>query len=358
MAKIRDVSIEEFRKEVEDKEIYLWGAGRLAGYYIKTMCLGQNIKAIVDKNSNLHGTFKSVEGINYEIISEKKLLDLHRIKKNKIVLFITPTCYAGEIVEYLNQNEEFDEVICYLGVLLRDYYVPVTFDFNVERKERIPRKIHYCWFGKKDIPEHLKRYMDTWIKMCPDYEIICWNENNYDISKNRYMREAYECKKWGFVPDYARLDIIYNEGGIYLDTDVELLTPLDKVLNNEMFCGFQCNYQVNLGSGFGAVKHNDLIKELRDYYDNFSFIQDDGKMNLTTCYEYQHGILEKFGFSLENKYQDIKGHVVYPSEVLAPTIGIKEHITDKTLSIHHLEYSWASEKEKQAWNIFKERVKK
>ena len=91
----------------------------------------------------------------------------------------------------------------------------------------IPKKIHYCWFGGNPMPEKDKKCIESWKRYCPDYEIIRWDESNYDVSKNRYMKEAYEEKKWGFVPDYARLDIIYNEGGIYLDTDVELVKNLD-----------------------------------------------------------------------------------------------------------------------------------
>ena len=101
----------------------------------------------------------------------------------------------------------------------------------------IPKKIHYCWFGGNPLPELAIRCIESWKKYCPDYEIIRWDESNYDVTKNKYMYQAYENKRWGFVPDYARLDIIYNYGGIYLDTDVELLNSLDDLLDQKCFLG-------------------------------------------------------------------------------------------------------------------------
>lgn len=106
--------------------------------------------------------------------------------------------------------------------------------------ESIPKIIHYCWIGKSEKPESVEYCIESWKKYCPDYKIIEWNENNYDFIKNEYMKEAYDSKKWGFVPDYARLDIIYNYGGIYLDTDVEIIKSFDALLNQEAFIGFEC----------------------------------------------------------------------------------------------------------------------
>ena len=102
----------------------------------------------------------------------------------------------------------------------------------------IPKIIHYCWFGGAELPEKDRKCIESWKKFCPDYQIIEWNENNYDVTKNTYMYQAYQAKKWGFVPDYARLDIIYQHGGIYLDTDVELVKNLDSLLENDAFMGF------------------------------------------------------------------------------------------------------------------------
>ena len=133
------------------------------------------------------------------------------------------------------------------------------------------KKIHYCWFGGTEIPDKYKSWMESWERFCPDYEIIQWNEDNYDVSKNKYMFQAYSEKKWAFVPDYARLDIIYNHGGIYLDTDVEIIKNFDDLLYTKGFAGFESNDYVAFGLGFGAMKNLPIIKELRDMYDDIEF---------------------------------------------------------------------------------------
>lgn len=361
MARILNIGYRQFRENVKEKKIVLWGAGRLASYYIQTFCEGLDVLFIVDKNEKLWGEEIEVEGARYLVTSENTLLDKlaeNASLRENMSIFITPTSYAGEIIKHINMIRALDDIDCYVGVLMRDYYEASPFSFT-EGEEKIPRKIHYCWFGGKEIPDHLKRYMESWHKYCPDYEIIRWDESNYDISKNQYMREAYECKKWAFVSDYARLDIVFNEGGVYLDTDVELLNSLDRLLKDEMFCGFSCNFQIAIGVGFGAVKKHLLIKEMRDYYNKISFFQSDGQLNLKTNYEYQHPVLKKYGFKLENTFQKKDGIVIYPSEVLSPDMGlISRNYSEKTISVHHFEYSWASEREKENLNFFKNEVEK
>ena len=103
----------------------------------------------------------------------------------------------------------------------------------------IPKVIHYCWFGGNSLPEEAKRCIESWKKYCPDYKIIEWNENNYDVNSNEYMKAAYKEKKWAFVSDYARIDVVYKYGGIYMDTDVELVKELDSFLKDRMYCGWE-----------------------------------------------------------------------------------------------------------------------
>ena len=147
----------------------------------------------------------------------------------------------------------------------------------------IPKVIHYCWFGKGEMPKIAKKCIKSWEKYCPDYEIICHNEDNFDLSQNRYMREAYEEIKWAFVSDFARLKIIYDNGGIYLDTDVELIKPIDDLLENKGFMGFDEKGIDATGLGNGAEKGNEIIGEfLKDYYD-IPFVLPDGSYDLTPC---------------------------------------------------------------------------
>lgn len=123
----------------------------------------------------------------------------------------------------------------------------------------IPKKIHYCWFGRNPLPELAVRCIESWKKYCPDYEIIEWNEDNYDINKISYVKEAYQARKWAFVTDYVRLDVVNQYGGIYLDTDVELLKSLDPLLKYKSFFGMEEGKFIATGLGFGAEKGTKIL---------------------------------------------------------------------------------------------------
>ena len=210
----------------------------------------------------------------------------------------------------------------------------------------IPKIIHYCWVGGDPKPQSVLYCIESWKRCCPDYEIREWNETNYDFSKNKYMRQAYEAKKWGFVPDYARLDIVYEHGGIYLDTDVEMVRSFDKLLEHESFFGFEDTgdgeYFVACGLGFGAAKHNPLLKELRDYYDSVSFLNQDGTLDLTPAPRHNTPIFAQYGIRMDNKLQEKDGNMFYPAEYFCPKIFKtgKLNQTKNTYSIHHFSASW------------------
>lgn len=213
----------------------------------------------------------------------------------------------------------------------------------------IPKKIHYCWFGGAPIPDKDKRCIESWSKFCPDYEIILWDETNYDFRKSNYMREAYEAKKWGFVPDYARLDIVNREGGIYLDTDVEVIRPFDDLLSMRLFCGFESRDKVAFGLGFGSEPQHPLLQKLLDSYSNMRFINDDGELNMLPSPEVQTPVLAAAGLKLDGSYQVLPdGVTVLPVDWLCPQSFVtgKTEITPNTHSIHHYAMSWASESRK------------
>jgi hypothetical protein len=360
MVHIVDASPQDFLNDIQGKKLFLFGAGKRARYLCDTYNLGNYIEAIIDNDDKLLGNFfihnnKKIPilGIDYLIKVAKK------VGIESLLLLITPVYYGASVIEQLDKISILANLKCYMGRLLDDYYEKSDFSFTVG-VDKIPKKIHYCWFGNKRMPIHLERYVHTWREKCPEYKIIKWDESNYDITKNRYMAEAYECQKWGFVPDYARLDIIYNEGGIYLDTDVELISSLDNLLKDKMFCGFNCYGLINLGLGFGAAPHNNFIKKLRDVYTNKSFYNNDKSMNLTSCSWYQHPVFKENGFRINNEYQKKDGIVIYPSEVLAPTggSGFSENFTDKTVSIHHAELSWISNDAKKEYERGKKILKR
>lgn len=204
---------------------------------------------------------------------------------------------------------------------------------------KIPKVIHYVWFGKNPKSNTVKKCIASWKKYCPDYQIIEWNETNYNVKKNRYMWEAYKAKKWAFASDYARFDIIYRCGGIYLDTDVELIKGLDEFLDNDMFMGFLEDKRVASGLGFGSVARNPIIKEILDYYKERSFYKPNGSMDLRICNHNETRVLVKYGLERSGKEQWVSGGHIYPREVFNPVNGIP---SVRTVAINHFAGSWTS----------------
>lgn len=218
----------------------------------------------------------------------------------------------------------------------------------------IPKVIHYCWFGGAPKPESVCRCIDSWRKHCPDFEIREWNEQNIDYTSNKYTRQAYEAKSWGFVPDYLRLWIIHEYGGIYMDTDVQVIKDLTPLLDQKGFAGFEIGTErfVAFGLGFGAEAGNSIIKEHMMMYDHLEFLKADGSYNKVPSPVYSTELLVKHGLDRGNKgIQKLGDFTVYPEEFFCPksySTGLTRK-TKNTYSIHHYDASWYTEEERAAW---------
>ena len=217
----------------------------------------------------------------------------------------------------------------------------------------IPKKIHYCWFGKGEMPALAKKCIKSWQKYCPDWEIICWNEDNSNISSNRYASQALEAGKWAFVSDYVRLLAIYEHGGVYLDTDVELIKPIDELLEYSGFMGFDEKGIVATGLGFGAEAGNAIIGEFLADYADIPFLLPDGSYDMTPCPDRNTAALKRLGMDMENTDQCFMGMHFLPAEYLCPMDYYtgKKTITKNTLSIHHYCASWTSKVTKRTTRI-------
>lgn len=157
----------------------------------------------------------------------------------------------------------------------------------------IKKTIHYCWFGGNPKNEIILKCMESWKKYCPDYEIIEWNETNFDVNMNKFTEEAYKNHKWAFVSDVARLYIIYNYGGIYLDTDIELKDNLDEWLNYDGWFAFQYENTINTGLGLAGKKGNRIVKLLLDDYENRRFVDENGNIVMQVCSDINTELLRK-----------------------------------------------------------------
>lgn len=205
----------------------------------------------------------------------------------------------------------------------------------------IPKKIHYCWFGGEKLPNSVKKNIESWKKYCPDYEIVRWDESNFDVNSNEFVREAYAAKAWAFVSDYVRLKVVYDNGGVYLDTDVELIKNIDHLLSdNSYFFEHQGIHLVATGLGFGAVKGSEAVNCMLGEYNNLNFSLD--KKEELACPRLNTRALKKLGFKYSNKILRNEWGVVYPPKYADPyALGQSENLRcAETVSIHHYDASW------------------
>lgn len=207
----------------------------------------------------------------------------------------------------------------------------------------IPRTIHYCWFGRGEKPELAQKCIASWKKFCPDYEMIEWNEDNFDIQAHPYAKSCYELKKWAFLSDYVRLVVVEQQGGIYFDTDVELLRSPDFLLEHEAFYGFENDDNVNTGQGFGAEAHHPTIQSMVERYRK---LQPDaeGIYPCVVCPQLNTKALIPFGLELNGQRQKVGGAEIYPAEYFNPyesTTG-RLNKTKNTVSVHWYSGSWMS----------------
>ena len=352
--KLQCCSFDDFSKQlrVGRKEIVMFGAGVL-GQIIMPQILRKYdflplVKCYLDNEKSKWGGSINLFGKNVPINSPDYLKECD----NNTVILLNISRYSDVIVQLqeMNCTEGMD---CYITPMMCIY----NFSSGVSKGEPIyldeaviPKKIHYMWLGKKPLPKELQKCLDSWKRFCPNYEIIEWNEDNYDIGKHPYMKQAYEAGAYGFVPDYARLDILYNQGGFYLDTDVEIRRSIDDLRYQEAFCGVEKWQVINFGGLSGAAKGNPMIRKFLNAREGVYFVDGNGKLNKNTCGFYDTRVALDAGYVIDGTTQNIGGMNIYASDYFQPydymsgTLNITKH----TYSVHWFNGGWLDEKMKKA----------
>ena len=211
-------------------------------------------------------------------------------------------------------------------------------------ENNIPKVIHYCWFGGNPLPELALRCIESWKKFLPDYEIKEWNESNYNYRKLPYISQAYDAKKYAFVSDYARFDILYQYGGVYFDTDVEIIKDLSPIIKKGAFIGLEKGMRVLLNAGLGIASPaaSEIYKEILESYQAETFVNSNGSLNLKTVCERVSEIFEKHGFIEKDCLQNIADTTIYPTDFFCPKDNRSGEliVTPNTYTIHHYDGSW------------------
>lgn len=344
--RLQDVTEDEFVSAVKEKNqgIVIYGAGvigkNVAPAFIEERGLEDAVLFIADVDSRLHGLRIRTGKREIEICDPERM---DGIKKSFAVL-LTGSRYEP-ILSDLGRREALSDADVYI---LPQMLVKKCRHFEKSSIERqvpeavIPKEIHYCWFGRGALPDDLKRYRESWEIFCPDYQIREWNEDNYDVDRQTFTREAYRHKKWAFVSDMAKLEILYQHGGIYLDTDVELIRPLDELLYQPGFVGVEKWGMINIGGGCGVVPKHPMMKEILEYYRQVVSGQGDRVVVLESSGNYESKPLLDHGFKPNNTVQTINGMTVYTSDFFHPYDYMSGElcVTENTCAIHHFTQSW------------------
>lgn len=349
-------SYDEFITKIKDRQVIQFGASTGWEYYAS---LYPNIYAdvvertdyIVDNSRDKIGTEWDVLGRRIQVKEPVRLCE----EKKPLILITVGLRYQDKICRQLLDLELSEEAECYSLQLM--IYGETEADnkcvseyFDTHTEKRIPPKIHSFWFSGEDKPDKYKRCIDSWYKFCPNFEILEWNSNNYDVTKNEYMKQAFSCKKWAFVSDYARLDVVHEYGGIYLDMDVELIAPIDWIRFAAAFFCRQNDGLIELGSGFGAARKNPLVGELLSFYDDKKFLKNDGTWDMTPQPTLLSPIFNKHGMMRCHNSKVVEDIMLFSNDYITCIKGDPSSWNFKgtEVGIHWHNAGWMKENDRQA----------
>lgn len=346
---IENVDFERFSRitKEENKQVIIWGIGTFfrtcIPYLLKEYKLENRVALLIDGDEKKWGEIIALHGREFVIQSPDILLKA----ADGYELLITSSYFAG-IVDWVDSIEAGCQMRCFVAPLMFREHIEQDYRSYKCQEQMIPKVIHYCWFGRKEMPEKNKRCIDSWRKYCPEYEIIEWNEDNYDLRKNRYMYQAYQAGRYGYVPDYARIDLLYRYGGIYFDTDVELIKNIDELLYLRGFTSFEEYPMVNFGGGSGSIKGLGILKDILKDREDADFVDKNGRLNPLTCGFYETRPLLSHGLKISNSVQNINGLTILSSGYfhVKSTVTKEIHRKEHTLGIHDFNWSWVTEKQK------------
>lgn len=344
----RECSFLDFVEDIEkrEKKIICYGAGMLPLYIeplLHSCGLACRVSLFIDGDLRKKG--RTMHYADREIRIETPGY-LASLDGEQAVILITAERYR-EILKFLAGAGLPDKWECYAYPLLNLSYFKSTVNGGIlpDVPRQIPKVIHYTWFGGQKKQELQIKCIESWHRFCPDFEIREWNEENYDVRKIQYMAQAYENRKWAYVSDYARLDILYQNGGIYLDTDVELFGSLEPLLGVRAFLCFGEWPVPNSGAGAGCIKGDGLLKELMETRENRPFMQAGGQPDAHTNSNYEMQILMNRGFRMDATFQQMDGIALYPPDIIAPAslVGESAFVTERTLGMHYCLNTWRNE---------------
>lgn len=344
---ITEYDLDKFDIENSKRPIVIIGAGKNAKEILDSK--NWDIRFAIDSNADSIREISYNNGLIMPVYNWEK--GVSKIGTDDIIL-ITPSDYT-ELLDKLFSYKSLRSNKLYLYIIMkalqwdkeREIASSVPYDISCVGETKIPKIIHYFWFSGDPFPEKVQKCIDSWKKFCPDYEIRGWNLDNYHTD-NEFCNEALKHRDWAFASDFGRCDVLYRYGGIYLDTDVELVRNFDNLLFDEGFMCFESKLGIDPGSGMGSIQGHDIMREIREKYYNVKYINEDGTVNHPHIIRMYTDVLEEYGLILNAEYQQIRGFAIYPPLVMSPYSYMTGRLQpyDKTYSIHHWVSAWVSNK--------------
>ena len=337
------MTIKEYFETLKTKDIICWGSGRYyrnrTAPFLSKSGLIKNLKGFVDVSC-------PKGSLTDERIGKEKL---SMMDKDNTVILIAVTGY-DEIIDQIRMDKKLSVFEAIPSIYLESLYEDMLImsadkpplNYRKHDKEMIPRIIHALWFSGEEMPDLYKRCLESWKKFCPDYEIKIWDLKSYKPDDCLFFEQALADKNWAFASDYARADLLYRYGGIYMDLDVEMLKPIDDLLYNDAYMSFESMDRIECGSGMGARACHPIMKEICDSYKKRPYLRSDGSWDNSTCPVRYTKVIEKHGLKKNGGFQTVDDITIYPFEVLTGKsfdTGIV-YTTDLSYTLHHHNGSW------------------
>ena len=344
---LKNGTLEGIRADIlnASNRIVVFGSGVIGATVVPELLqdlgLDERVVSYIDNDQWKWDSFVTTGDKRIPIASPGKLTEYD----SHTTILIAVSRYA-EVLEQLRGMACVEDMdVCLVPMLCITNFSDVTDDLRgliKSAKPMIPKKIHYMWLGGSELPERLQVCIDSWRRHCPDYEIIRWDESNYDVHKNVFMSEAYDHRWFGFVPDYARLDLLYRYGGIYMDTDVEVVRNLDSLLNQEAFCGVEKWQVLNFGACSGAVKGHKALEPFLERWESRHLVREDGTLDSVSSGLIDTSVALENGYRVTGKCQNVCGMNIYASDYFSPFDYMTGELcqTEHTYSIHHFHGGW------------------
>ncbi len=350
MVQIVNASEKELTDYIKNqkKRIYVWGSGVMTQVCLQDMLIHNRLTEFVvsctESDAGKIGKYVLIGDTQIPVVSFETMVE--EVSRHKNALIMIACSYYRQILQKLDAEPLLEKVecVCLPMMYLEHLSLEESEDLANAKKTGIPKKIHYCWFGGEELSQKNLACIDSWQKMCPDYEIIRWDESNIDLHLSPWVERAYEQKQWAYVSDYVRAYVLYHFGGYYFDVDVELVKGLDAFSGLEGFGCFEKWPVINTGGGCGSIPKFWIWKEIMEIKDKAEAYKSGRTIPSASGY-YDTLPLLKRGMRANGKMQKIDGFVCLPFDYFHPIdyVTRKRQITEHTHGIHYFNWSWAND---------------